>query len=62
MKLHKKITISIPLELDKVLDMLVKASKDTPKPVTKSSVFVVACYDYLNEAYKELLKISKEDN
>ena len=63
MKTHTKITISVPKELDRLIERIVKESKDTPKPMTKSSLFVVAVYEYLREATKILKAInSKEEN
>lgn len=51
---HKKITITIPNELDRLLDALVKESKKTAKPITKSSLITCSVYEYLANAQKEL--------
>ena len=50
----KPITITIPNELDSLIDRLVKTSKGTPKPITKSQFIVVACYEYLENSLKIL--------
>ena len=57
-KNHTKIMISIPIELNNLLSELVEASKNTPKPITKSSLVVVAIYEYLAEANKTLKSIN----
>lgn len=49
-KTHKKITITIPIELDRLIDSLVEESKKTAKPISKSSLIVVSVYDYLSQA------------
>ena len=46
----KAITITIPKELDSLIDRLVKTSKSSPKPITKSQFIAVACYDYLERS------------
>ena len=46
----KKISISIPKELDILIDSLVSDSKKTAKPFTKSNFIAVACYDYLEKS------------
>lgn len=46
-KFHKKITISVPIELDNIIEQLVEASKTTEKPISKSQLFVVAVHEYL---------------
>ena len=62
-KNHTKIMISLPIELNNLLSDLVEASKETPKPMTKSSLIVVAIYEYLAEANKVLKSINtKEEN
>lgn len=53
-KSFKKITISIPIELDKVVSALVEESKRTTKPISKSELFVVATYEYLHNANEQL--------
>ena len=45
-----KISISIPKELDRLIDSLVSESKKTAKPFTKSNFIAVACYDYLERS------------
>ena len=50
----KAITITIPRELDSLIDRLVKESKTTPKPISKSQFIAVACYDYLERSIKIL--------
>lgn len=47
---HNKISISIPKELDKLIDSLVSESKKTARPFTKSNFIAVACYDYLERS------------
>ena len=63
-KNDKTITISIPKELDKLIDTLVKESKGTAKPLTKSNFIAVACYDYLERSINilESLNHKKEEN
>lgn len=51
---HNKISISIPKELDKLIDSLVRESKKTAKPITKSNFIAVACYDYLERSLNYL--------
>ena len=46
----KKITISIPVELDKVISALVEESKKTPNPINKSQLFAVSAVAYLASA------------
>ena len=59
----KKISISIPMELDNLIDRIVKESKDTPQPLTKSGLIAVAIYEYLDSSLKYLKpKNSKEEN
>lgn len=53
-KTNKVITISIPRELDSVIDRLVKESKTSMKPISKSMFIAVACYDYLEKSLKIL--------
>ena len=52
---HKKITITLPIELDRVMDEIVKASRETPQPITKSKLIVVSVSEYLSQA-NQLLK------
>ena len=52
---HKKITITLPIELDRVMDEIVKASRETPQPITKSKLIVVSVSEYLAQA-NQLLK------
>lgn len=40
---YKKITISIPTELDRLIDTLVSESKKTSRPFSKSGFIVNAC-------------------
>lgn len=64
-KTHVKITISIPKELDKVIDSLVEESKKTTKPLTKSGVIATAVYEFLDNSLKILesqKKPEKEEN
>lgn len=64
-KTHVKITISIPKELDKVIDSLVEESKKTAKPLTKSGVIATAVYEFLDNSLKILesqKKPEKEEN
>lgn len=49
-KTYKVITISIPKELDKVIDALIKESKHTAKPLTKSKFIAVCIYEYLENS------------
>ena len=60
-ELHKKITITIPKELDIVLNALIKESKNTARPLNKSKLFVVAMYDYLATANEILKAKNKEE-
>ena len=53
-KSHVKITISIPEELDKVIDSLVAESKKTTKPMSKSGFIAVCVYEYLDNSLKIL--------
>lgn len=53
-KSHKKITISIPIELDRVIEALVNESKSTSKPITKSQLITCSVYEYLHNAEQEL--------
>ena len=57
-KSHKKITITLPIELDATMSALVKASKETSNPITKSSLIVVAVCEYLAQA-NAILKAQK---
>ena len=60
MNAHKKITISIPMELDILIETLIKESKKTPKPLTKSSLFVTAIYTYLEESMSLLERLNSK--
>ena len=40
---NKVITITLPKELDSLIDRLVKESKHTAKPISKSRFIAVAC-------------------
>ena len=63
-KNHKKVSISLPRELDNLLDSVVKESKKTAKPLTKSQLIAVAVYEYLENSLKVLenqKKSSKEE-
>lgn len=63
MKNHIKVTITLPKELNSIVEQLVTESKKTPKPITKSSLIAVALWEYLHEANKMLKAInSKEEN
>lgn len=63
-KTHVKIMISIPRELNFVVNALVEESKNTAKPMTKSRFISVALYDYLERSLKilESKKPKKEEN
>lgn len=50
----KKISISIPKELDRLIDSLVGESKKTARPFTKSNFIATACYDYLERSINVL--------
>jgi hypothetical protein len=60
-KAHKKIMISIPIELDNLITKLVDESKSTAKPLTKSALFVVSAYEYLYRANMILKQSKKEE-
>ena len=62
-KKYKRITISIPIELDKLLSHLVEESKKSRKPLTKSGVICAATDDFIQESIKilESLKSKKEE-
>ena len=49
-----KICISIPKELDRLIDNLVVESKKTAKPFTKSNFIAVALYDYIERSINML--------
>ena len=49
-KSHVKITISIPVELNNVIDTLVAESKKSAQPLSKSKLFSVSAYEYLVRA------------
>lgn len=51
---HRKITISIPVELDSLIDTLVKESKKSARPMNKSNFIATMCYSYLEETIKLL--------
>lgn len=51
---HKKITISIPIELDKLIDTLVSESKNTDKPFSKSGFVVNACRALIEDSLNRL--------
>ena len=55
----KRITISIPTELDKLIDRLVLESKSTARPITKSNFIAVACYDYFERSINVLESLNK---
>ena len=59
MKSHSKICISIPTELDNLINRIVEESKSTSKPLTKSSLFVAAIHSYLGECIEELNTLNK---
>ena len=61
---YKKITISIPKELDSLIDTLVSESKKTSNPFSKSGFIVNACQDLIERSLKILdsLKNSKGEN
>ena len=61
-KVHKKIMISIPIELDNLISQLVEESKSTAKPLSKSALFVVSAYEYLYRANLILKQSKKEEN
>lgn len=41
------ITITIPRELDELINRLVQESKNTPQPISKSGFIATACYELL---------------
>ena len=51
---YKKITISIPTELDRLIDSLVSESKKTSNPFSKSGFIVNACRAFLEDSLKIL--------
>lgn len=51
---NKVITITLPRELDSLIDRLVKESKNTAKPISKSGFIAVACNEYLSICMKIL--------
>ena len=57
----KKITISIPIELDKLIDTLVSESKKTARPFSKSEFITNACRDFLENSLK-ILESQKTPN
>ena len=61
---HVKITISIPKELDKLINSLVAESKNTANPLSKSKLFSVSAYEYIRESLKILdsQSFQKEEN
>lgn len=61
---YKKITISIPKELDSLIDTLVSESKKTSNPFSKSGFIVNACRDLIERSLNILdsLKNSKGEN
>ena len=61
MKTRVKITISIPTELNNLVDAIVSASKDTARPVTKSEFFACAGVEYLHQARKVLKRDFAKD-
>ena len=50
---YKKITISIPIELDRLLDKVIEHSKKTESPLTKSGIVS----DLLTEFVRNCLAI-----
>ena len=48
-KTHKKITITIPIELDFLIETLVKKSQKTSIPFNKSNLIAVAIDEYLGK-------------
>lgn len=51
---YKKITISIPKELNSLIDTLVSESKKTNNPFSKSGFIVNACRAFLEDSLKIL--------
>ena len=51
---HKRITISIPKELDSLIDTLVSESKKTNNPFSKSGFIVNACRMLIENSLKIL--------
>lgn len=48
-KTHKQISITLPVELDYLLETLVKKSQKTSMPFTKSNLIAVAIDEYLGK-------------
>lgn len=53
-KNHKRITISIPYELDRLIDTLVSESKKTSRPFSKSGFIVNACRILIEDSLNTL--------
>lgn len=53
-KNHVTIAISIPVELNKIIDSLVEESKKTTQPLNKSQFITTMCHNYLIEGMKIL--------
>ena len=58
---NKVITITLPRELDSVIDRLVKESKNTSTPISKSGFIAVACNEYLTTCMKILESQNKPE-
>ena len=57
---HKTITISLPKELDSLIDRLVNESKSTAKPFTKSNFIALACYDFIEKSLNILNSLNPD--
>ena len=53
-KNHVTIAISIPVELNKIIDSLVEESKKTTQPLNKSQFITTMCHTYLLEEMRIL--------
>ena len=62
---YDKVCISLPKEINRLIDSLVSESKKTANPISKSKFIAVACYDYLERSINKLeaeKKPEKEEN
>ena len=51
---YDKVCITLPKEVNRLIDSLVGESKKTANPITKSQFIAVACYDYLERSINVL--------